>query len=462
MPNCANHKAKELGHTSLGKTTFYWGKKTYIMGVINLSPDSFSGDGLRNPEAAVAKAKRFASEKADIIDIGGESTRPGSSSISADEEMRRVIPVLESLSSEISLPLSVDTYKFEVARHALDAGANMINDIWGLKREPKLAELAAQRKIPLILMSNQRDSPPCHDDIISVVIADLQRAIEQAIAAGVFWENIIIDPGIGFGKTQEQNLELLQRLEELKTLGRPILLGSSRKSVIGWVLDLTPEQRSKESAFVPPADKRLEGTAATIAIGIAKGVDIVRVHDVREMARVCKMSDAIIRGLGNKLATVYLCLGSNLGNRMANLNEAVALLSQKVNIEKVSSVYETEPIGYKEQPLFLNMACQITTMLNPGELLHFVKGIEGEMGRVQSFSNSPRLIDIDILFYDREVIKNDELTIPHSRLAKRAFVLIPLAEIAPQLIHPELDREISELAGVVEGRKGVQKWTSGD
>lgn len=162
------------------------------------------------------------------------------------------------------------------------------------------------------------------------------------------------------------------------------------------------------------------------------------------------------------MAIAYLCLGSNLGNRMANLNKAVALLSQKVNIEKVSSVYEAEPIGYKKQPLFLNMACQITTMLNPGELFHFAKDIEAKMGRVQSFSNSPRLIDIDILFYDREVIKNDELTIPHSRLAKRAFVLIPLAEIAPQLIHPELDRKISELAGVVEGRGGVRKWTSGD
>ena len=162
------------------------------------------------------------------------------------------------------------------------------------------------------------------------------------------------------------------------------------------------------------------------------------------------------------MAIAYLCLGSNLGNRMANLNKAVALLSQKVNIEKVSSVYETEPIGYKEQPLFLNMACQITTMLNPGELLHFAKDIEGKMGRVQSFSNSPRLIDIDILFYDREVIRTDELNIPHPRLAKRAFGLIPLAEIAPQLIHPELGKKISELAGVVEGREGVQKWTSGD
>ena len=436
------------------------------MGIINLSPDSFSGDGLENRDVALLKAKQLVADGADIIDVGGESTRPNAAPLSVDEELRRVIPVVETLRKEISIPLSIDTYKLKVAREALDVGANMINDIWGLQKEPRLAELAAQRKIPIILVSNQRYISVHHDvifpDIIYVVIADLQKAIEQALAAGVPRENIIIDPGIGFGKTQVQNLEILRRLEELKILGRPILLGSSRKSVIGWVLDLTPEQRSKESAFVPPADRRLEGTAATIALGIAKGVDMVRVHDVREMARVCKMSDAIIRGLGNKLATVYLCLGSNLGNRMANLNKAVALLSQKVNIEKVSSVYETEPIGYKEQPLFLNMVCQIATALNPWELLHFAKDIEAKMGRVQSFSNSPRLIDIDILFYDREVIRTDELTIPHSRLAKRAFGLIPLAEIAPQLIHPELGKKISELAGVVEGREGVQKWTSGD
>lgn len=165
---------------------------------------------------------------------------------------------------------------------------------------------------------------------------------------------------------------------------------------------------------------------------------------------------------GAELAVAYLCLGSNLGDRMANLNEAVALLSKKVDIEKVSSVYETEPAGYKEQSLFLNMACQISTMLNPWELLHFVKDIEDKMGRVRSFSNSPRPIDIDILFYGREVIKNGELTIPHPRLTERAFVLIPLAEIAPQLIHLELGRKISELAEVVEGRGGVRKWTSED
>jgi dihydropteroate synthase len=265
------------------------------MGVINVSPDSFSGDGLADVEGAVARAERFASEGADIIDIGGESTRPGSNSISTDEELQRVIPVVEKLAQEISVPLSVDTYKLEVARQALNAGANMINDIWGLQKEPRLAELAAQKGVPIVLMSNQRDSP-CHD-IISTVISDLKRAIKQALDAGVSRENIIVDPGIGFGKTQEQNLEVLQRLEEFKVLGRPILLGSSRKSFIGWVLDLTPEQRSNEVAFVPPGDQRLEGTAATIAIGIAKGADIVRVHDVKEMTRVCKMSDALVRGV---------------------------------------------------------------------------------------------------------------------------------------------------------------------
>jgi len=266
-----------------------------MMGVVNVSPDSFSGDGIADSEGAVARGKQLASEGADIIDVGGESTRPGSIAVSIDEELRRVIPVVQKLAKEVSVPLSVDTYKLEVARQALNAGANMINDIWGLQKEPALAKLAAQKGAPIILMSNQRDSP-CRD-ILTAVISDLSRAIGQALSAGVPRENIIIDPGIGFGKSQEQNLEVVRRLEELKTLGRPILLGSSRKSFIGWVLDLAPEQRSHKVAFVPPGDRRLEGTAATIAIGIANGADIVRVHDVREMARVCKMSDAIVRGV---------------------------------------------------------------------------------------------------------------------------------------------------------------------
>ena len=285
----------DLGSTRCGSTIFHWGQRTYVMGVINVSPDSFSGDGIVDAEEAVAKGKQLASEGADIIDIGGESTRPSSTPVSTDEELGRVVPVVEKLAKEVSVPLSVDTYKLEVARQALNAGANMINDIWGLQKEPGLAELAAQKGVPIVLMSNQRDSPCQH--IVPAVISDLKRAIKQALIAGVPWQNIIIDPGIGFGKTQQQNMEVLQHLDELRILGRPILLGSSRKSFIGWVLDLTPEQRSNKVAFVPPRDQRLEGTAATIAIGIAKGTAMVRVHDVKEMARVCKMSDAVVRGV---------------------------------------------------------------------------------------------------------------------------------------------------------------------
>jgi dihydropteroate synthase len=268
------------GVTNCGNTTFRWGERTYVMGIINVSPDSFSGDGLTSVDAAVALAQRFVAEGADILDVGGESTRPNSAPISIDEELLRVIPVLERLSGKVKVPLSVDTYKYEIARRALEVGADMLNDIWGLKQEPRLARLAADRGVPMILMSNQRDKP--QKNIVPDVISDLKRAVDLALDAGVVWENIIIDPGIGFGKTLEQNLELVRRLDELKVLGRPILLGTSRKSMIGLVLDL-------------PAEERLEGTAASIAIGIARGADMVRVHDVKQMMRVSKMSDAIVR-----------------------------------------------------------------------------------------------------------------------------------------------------------------------
>jgi dihydropteroate synthase len=264
------------GITHCGKTTFHWGERTYVMGIVNVSPDSFSGDGLDSIDAAVAQAQRFVTEGVDILDVGGESTRPNSSPISVGEELQRVIPVLEQLKGKVELPLSVDTYKFDVARQALDAGADMLNDIWGLKQEPRLAALAADRGVPIILMSNQRDKPRRH--IIPAVLSDLKKSIDMALDAGVPWENIIIDPGFGFGKTPEQNFELIRRLDELKILGRPILLGTSRK----LMLDLPPEQR-------------LESTAASSAIGIANGADIIRVHDVKEMIRVSRISDVIIR-----------------------------------------------------------------------------------------------------------------------------------------------------------------------
>jgi len=276
---------KTLPATRCGETEFRWGERTYIMGVVNLSPDSFSGDGLGDDiEAAVAQARRMVAEGADIIDVGGESTRPGTEPTSAedyDAELLLVIPVIERLAAELTVPVSIDTYKARVARRALEAGASIINDIWGLKRDPELARVAAAAGVPLILMANQRDAPP-KAGIMARVLADLETGIATAERAGVAPGDIIVDPGIGFGKTLEQNLELVNRLAELKRLGKPILLGTSRKSMIGLVLDLPP-------------DRRLEGNLAVTAIGIANGADVVRVHDVRPTALVCRMSDAVIR-----------------------------------------------------------------------------------------------------------------------------------------------------------------------
>lgn len=271
--------------TRCGNTEFRWGERTYIMGVCNLSPDSFSGDGLGDDiEATLAQARRMVAEGADIIDIGGESTRPGTEPLSSediDNELRLVIPAIERLASELPVPLSIDTYKARVAVRAVKAGASMINDIWGLKRDPGIAQVAAEAGVPIILMANQRDAPP-RVGIMAKVISDLEASINLAVKAGVARENIIIDPGVGFGKSLEQNLEIINRLAELKQLGMPILLGTSRKTMIGQVLDLPPDQR-------------VEGTSATIAIGIANGADMVRVHDVMQMVHVCRMSDSIIR-----------------------------------------------------------------------------------------------------------------------------------------------------------------------
>jgi dihydropteroate synthase len=267
--------------TACRNSTFKWGERTFIMGIVNLSPDSFSGDGLDASDAALAQARCFVEEGADIIDVGGESTRPDSQPLSQDEEIARIIPAIEKLSRELSVPVSVDSYKYEVVKQAVKAGANIINDVWGLKHEPKLANLAAEHHLPIILTSNQRGNP-CKGDIMAGLLADLKHSIGLCEAAGVPDENIIIDPGIGFGKTVEQNLEIVSRLHELKALGKPILLGTSRKSFIGLTLDL-------------PVTERLEGTAATNAIGIAEGADIIRVHDVKFMARLAKMSDAVVR-----------------------------------------------------------------------------------------------------------------------------------------------------------------------
>lgn len=259
-----------------------WGKRTYVMGIINVTPDSFSGDSLGSDVRAIAEqARRFEEEGADFLDVGAESTRPGHMPITVEEELARLMPALEAIVPQVSLPVSVDTYKAAVARRAIQAGAVTINDIWGLKADPEIATVAATTGAPLIIMHNQQTRE--YHDLLPDIFASLSQSIEVARRAGVSAENIIVDPGIGFGKTADHNLEILRRLNEFKALGYPLLVGTSRKSTIGLVLDL-------------PVDQRVEGTAATVALSIASGADIVRVHDVKQMVRVCRMADAIVRG----------------------------------------------------------------------------------------------------------------------------------------------------------------------
>lgn len=283
------------------KPAFEWGARTYVMGILNVTPDSFSGDGLMAQgdwlEAAVEQARRFVAAGADILDIGGESTRPGAGVVSAEEEARRVAPVVQALSQAgVDAVLSVDTYKASVAAAALEAGAHWVNDVWALRADPDMAALVARRGCPVILMHNRVRAGSAelrerlggryvgveYEDLLEDVKKELLYSVDLALQAGVRPEQIILDPGIGFGKTVEQNLELLNRLDEIRALGYPLLLGPSRKSFIGYTLDAPP-------------DRRLEGTAAAVAVGIVRGADIVRVHDVAAMAQVARMTDAIVR-----------------------------------------------------------------------------------------------------------------------------------------------------------------------
>ncbi len=421
------------------------------MGIINVTPDSFSGDGLGcDVEAAVEQAKRMAAEGADIIDVGGESTRPGAPEVSTAEEISRVVPVIERLKAEIDLPISIDSYKAEVAEAAVKAGASLLNDVWGLKRDLKLAQVAARYKLPIILTSSQRDAPV--ENLIPAVLDSLHWAIDRAVEAGIPPENIIVDPGFGFGKTVAQNLEVLRRLGELRILGKPILLGTSRKSTIGKVL-----------GDVPAAD-RLFGTVATTAIGIMNGADIIRVHDVKENAQAARMVDAVIRGSmpETRAITVYLGLGSNLGDREQNLDRAIDLIGQRLKVLRRSPVYETEPFGVPDQPKFLNMVIEAQSNLPVVRLLPFLKDIEQQLGRDTADSVAPRPIDLDILFYGQSTWVSKMLTIPHPRLPLRAFVLVPLNDLAPELKHPVTGKTVAEMLSALDTTAGVEKYRVDD
>jgi dihydropteroate synthase len=299
----SDHKIEEL--------LLSWGKRTFIMGILNITPDSFSGDGLiaepnlglnssleidSSIAAAVKQAREFVEAGVDILDVGGESTRPGAEPVNVSGEIDRVLPVIQTLLDEFDVIISIDTYKSEVARIALEAGVHMVNDVWGLKADPKLGETVAKYYAPIVLMHNRSSWAHAqikrqlggryvgvpYENLIDDIKKELMESVVIANNSGIRDEYIILDPGIGFGKTVEQNLELMDRLNEIKALGFPVLLGPSRKSFIGYTLDLPP-------------DKRLEGTAAAVSVGIVRGADIVRVHDVKYMSPVVRMTDAIVR-----------------------------------------------------------------------------------------------------------------------------------------------------------------------
>jgi dihydropteroate synthase len=272
--------------TRIGPTTFRWGERTFVMGILNITPDSFSGDGLLGSDGAsrdpVRIAEAMVADGADLLDIGGESSRPGHTPVDADEERARVVPVIAAIRAALpDVPLSVDTSKPSVAEAALAAGADLLNDIWGTGGDDAMARVAAANGVPLVVMHNR--AKPVYRALVAEVLADLERALERALAAGVAEADLLVDPGFGFGKTPDHNVTILRELDALRVLGRPILLGTSRKSTLGRILDL-------------PVEERLEATLATTALGIANGADLVRVHDVRANVRTARVSDAVVRG----------------------------------------------------------------------------------------------------------------------------------------------------------------------
>lgn len=265
----------------IGNKEYKLGERTYIMGILNVTPDSFSDGGKFNEiEAAVSQAKKLVEAGADIIDVGGESTRPGAEYVTEEEEIKRVVPIIKAIKKELDVTISIDTYKSKTAEEAIKAGADIINDIWGAKYDKNIAKVAAKYNVPIILMHNREDKP--YANLMEDIIKDLQESIDIALEAGVKKENIILDPGIGFAKTYEENLMVMNKCEVIRDMGYPVLLGTSRKSMIGLTLNL-------------PVNERVEGTLATTVMGIMKGMEFIRVHDVLENKRAAIMTDIILK-----------------------------------------------------------------------------------------------------------------------------------------------------------------------
>jgi dihydropteroate synthase len=402
------------------------------MGILNVTPDSFS-DGGRHSDlaAAVARARAMLADGAAIVDVGGESTMPGHVQVPEDEELRRVVPALEALGAEPDAPISIDTSKAAVAREAARLGACVINDVWGLQRDPGMADAVAETGSAVVVMHN-RDATDPAIDILDDVERFFERSLNLAAGAGVPFGRILLDPGVGFGKTRQQNHACIWNLDRFRRLGPPILVGLSRKSFIGGIIDAE-------------VDRRLPGTLAADTIALIRGASVLRVHDVIENRAALAVFMALKTAAAPPLATeskddgearVALALGSNVGDKVRNLRWALRGIASEPGIEltAVSRLYRTAPWGKIDQDWFVNACALARTSLEPEALLERVKTLEIKFGREPTERWGPRVIDIDLIAYDEVTLKTERLTLPHPELFNRSFVLVPLAEIAPDLL----------------------------
>ena len=416
------------------RDTFLSALKTspQLMGILNVTPDSFS-DGGRHSDlaAAVARAKTMVAEGAAIVDVGGESTRPGHVPVSEDEELRRVVPALEALRAELDTAVSIDTSKARVAREAARLGACVINDVWGLQRDPGMADAVAETGSAVVIMHNRDEKDPAID-ILDDVERFFERSLNLAAAAGAPFSRILLDPGVGFGKTRQQNHACIWNLDRFRRFGAPILVGLSRKSFIGGILDAE-------------VDRRLPGTLAADTIALMRGASVLRVHDVAEnraaLAVFMALNDAAAPPRAatpndDGKARIVLALGGNVGDKAMSLRRALSAIAAEPGVEltAVSRLYGTPPWGKTDQDWFANACALGRTSLEPEALLERVKRLEVELGRKPTERWGPRVIDIDLVAYDEVALKTERLTLPHPELFNRAFVLVPLAEIAPDLV----------------------------
>ncbi len=401
-----------------------------LMGIVNVTPDSFSDGGLfADPDVAVAHARRLAAEGAAIVDVGGESTRPGHIPVGAEEEFARIAPVVQALAGALDVPVSVDTMKAKVAREAALFGASVINDVWGLQRDPGMADAIAETGSAAVVMHNREAADPTID-ILDDVERFFERSLQLAARGGVPFGRILLDPGVGFGKTPEQNHDCIANLDRFRRFGLPVLVGLSRKSFIGRIVGGAP-------------NKRLIGTLAADMVALAHGASVLRVHDVAKHRQALDVFLALAAATrpaapqaADSGADVALALGSNVGDKTGALRRALAALDAEAGIRliAVSRFYRTAPWGKTDQDWFVNACALVRAELEPEALLDRVKRIETALGRTARERWGPREIDIDIIAYDDIARSTETLTLPHPEALNRAFVLIPLAELAPDRV----------------------------